>query len=530
MVNYSCEICKKPSQQNCGQCGLVYYCSKEHQILDWKKSHKKNCLNFKIESNDRLGRFITATRSIHVGEAIVKKKPIVLAPKTISQILCLGCHKTLSNKIEFSCTKCSWPLCSSKCEESKHHQEECKIFSKQKYRPTLKDGEKQTCYAIIGPLRVLLLKTTDKYQHIISMQDHLEKQKNSQVYSILKQTLVPEIITKLKINTDENEILKICSIFDTNSFQVRDSKGLINIRGLYPTVSLISHDCKSNTRHVFIGEDLEICFSATFPIGKNELITTTYTQTLWGTLARREHLISSKNFECNCQRCSDPTEFGTYVGSIYCSMCRQHNKSNCCPKMISTDPLDASAPWECEQCSRSMNAKQYSYGNETLKNEILRLDKKNPKKFEEFLEKYKDILHPTNSHVLEVKYALSQMHGNMDGFLLTDLGDDLLIDLTEEQIQRKIDVCKELLEIADVLEPGFSRFRGSLLYDLHAAMVFKTKSDYTQGKITLETANEVMLEAVNILQESAKILIVEPDMSEILRNRLEHLSNFLSLD
>ena len=45
-VNISkvCDYCYKisPSLQNCGGCGSVSYCCKEHQVADWK-NHKKEC-------------------------------------------------------------------------------------------------------------------------------------------------------------------------------------------------------------------------------------------------------------------------------------------------------------------------------------------------------------------------------------------------------------------------------------------------------------------------------------------------------
>jgi hypothetical protein len=43
-----------------------------------------------------------------------------------------------------------------------------------------------------------------------------------------------------------------------------------------------------------------------------------YTHALWGTQARREHLTATKYFTCRCERCSDPTELGTYISGIRC--------------------------------------------------------------------------------------------------------------------------------------------------------------------------------------------------------------------
>lgn len=121
--------------------------------------------------------------------------------------------------------------------------------------------------------------------------------------------------------------------------------------------------------------------------------------------------------------------------------------------------------------------------------------------------------------------------------------------MSDDLLDRKIKLCQELLEVADVLEPGFSRFRGCLLYDLQAAMVVQAKRDYASDKLTKQEAGvvssnlnficfsefwnlfqEILCEAVKILNESAKILISEPDMKNILEERLEHLANILELD
>ena len=42
-------------------------------------------------------------------------------------------------------------------------------------------------------------------------------------------------------------------------------------------------------------------------IFKGDEITFSYVQILWGTLSRRIHLATTKNFSCRCQRCIDPT-------------------------------------------------------------------------------------------------------------------------------------------------------------------------------------------------------------------------------
>lgn len=54
--------------------------------------------------------------------------------------------------------------------------------------------------------------------------------------------------------------------------------------------------------------------------------------------------------------------------------------------------------------------------------EIDSLDKTSVKAFEEFLFRYREILHEKNTHVLQVKYALTQLYGNAPGFSLLGKG------------------------------------------------------------------------------------------------------------
>ncbi|RZF36040.1 hypothetical protein LSTR_LSTR005856 [Laodelphax striatellus] len=46
-----CQVCGLKSLKNCSVCKETFYCSKEHQIYDWKAGHKKNCNNRAVFSN-----------------------------------------------------------------------------------------------------------------------------------------------------------------------------------------------------------------------------------------------------------------------------------------------------------------------------------------------------------------------------------------------------------------------------------------------------------------------------------------------
>lgn len=373
-------------------------------------------LPFKIERNNVLGRHVIATRDIHPGEIIAENFPLILAPKMASAPLCLGCHKKLDLVVtRYDCTICKWPLCSKSCENSPLHKEECQLFANSKYQPAVKnDNTKQSVYCSIAPLRALLLKqnSPDDFKRLLECQSHLEDHQKTQIYQILKQNLVPFFTRILKLDTNETEILTICSIFDTNCFDVRDHKGLVNVRGLYPNIALLSHDCRHNTKHSFHGDNFRLVLTATSLIKEGEMITTTYTQTLWGTLARRSHLKMAKRFECECDRCKDPTEFGSYVGAINCSVCGDGSK------VISCNSLNSEADWQCEKCGYLISGAEMIWGDEVLRKEISELDKTDPRSLEEFLERYSEVLHEKISYCLQVKYALTQMYGTLEGFKL----------------------------------------------------------------------------------------------------------------
>ena len=74
------------------------------------------------------------------------------------------------------------------------------------------------------------------------------------------------------------------------------------------------------------------CFPA-----KGTIISASYTQPLWNTINRREHLLMSKCFNCACPRCSDPTEFGSYLSCFNCAECGA--------KVLPKDPLNNDEDW-----------------------------------------------------------------------------------------------------------------------------------------------------------------------------------------
>jgi hypothetical protein len=299
---------------------------------------------------------------------------------------------------------------------------ECSLMQEKGFLANVQVGhKKEAAYCSITPLRCLLLQRRDPeaYEKVLKLQSHLEERRDTALYSVFKNNIVGFLRNALGMTEfSEETILTVTAILDTNSFEIRRTDGDIKIRGLYPKAAMLSHDCKPNTKHVFTGQKYTLELVSTVPIKKGDVICVTYTQTLWGTLARREHLKQFKCFECSCARCSDETELGTYLGAINCSQCKKSG-ANGNSMIVSTNPLDPAATWRCKVCSHAIPGRQMLWGNDSIRHEIAALDKSEPQALEGFLDKYKTALHPTNWHMLQVKYALSQMYGNMQGLLLS---------------------------------------------------------------------------------------------------------------
>jgi Zn finger protein HypA/HybF involved in hydrogenase expression len=60
---------------------------------------------------------------------------------------------------------------------------------------------------------------------------------------------------------------------------------------------------------------------ATTAISKGSQLYSCYTYTLSGTMDRQQHLMEGKYFQCQCERCSDPTELETHFSSMKCRDC-----------------------------------------------------------------------------------------------------------------------------------------------------------------------------------------------------------------
>ncbi|XP_039275639.1 SET domain-containing protein SmydA-8-like isoform X6 [Nilaparvata lugens] len=403
---------------------------------------------FKIEKNDSVGRYAVTKRDYKPGQVLFEERPVAVGPKSCSPVLCLSCYTRTDGSVR--CDKCGWPVCSQDCAGDRlHAQAECGVFSAAsvRFQPEEDPQLPSPQLECITPLRVLLTKETDP-----------ERWK--------KEVLLMESHSKERKKSEHWNVEKV------------------NI------VDFLLKRCKLEGR---------LTARATVDIKSGCELLTTYTHTIAPTLFRREQLLLSKYFECSCRRCADPTELGTHSSSLKCTKCDNG-------LIMSVSPLNAESEWKCTHCPFTLSADQVTRifmtiqadidGLETMPNADSTIETG-----EKLLRKYRSVLHPRHAFNTTIRHCLVQLYGRVAGYTFDDLPDILL--------EHKVDLCERIMEVADVIEPGYSRLRGLILYELHVPMMLFARARFEYGEINKETFCAKMEQVIKILEEATAILILE---------------------
>lgn len=118
---------------------------------------------------------------------------------------------------------------------------------------------------------------------------------------------------------------------------------------------IFRNDCG---RDCFLKTHIHLCMI----YSRGDHLSTTYTHVLWSTRVRREHLLATKYFLCKCERCADPTELGSHLGTLKCP----------CEKGVVTadDPLNPETDWSCNFCPGVLSSAEVAQLTERLGEEV----------------------------------------------------------------------------------------------------------------------------------------------------------------
>ncbi|RZC35988.1 SET domain containing protein [Asbolus verrucosus] len=448
---------------------------------------------WEIKKSDLGGFGVFATRPIETGELIFKDYPVILGPRAAltCPVLCVNCY---SNENLKPCEKeCGLQLCSSKCQNSSSHQKECKIIRQwQTQKITGELSEKLT--KVLSPIRSLLLSDEDKTV-VKCLKAHKSEQHGFEV-DIMKNIL------HLNIKEDEEIFMRfVCSVMDSNAFEVivGNEDNQSSVKGLYPLGSLANHSCVPNTTHVFDEHQHMIVRAATF-IPEGAEIFHSYSRFIWGTATRRFHLYRTKHFLCKCQRCQDPTEFGSYVSSILCKVCKKG-------KVIPIDPLVNNGKWQCEGCGEIVNREDVAGISSLLGAALNSFTTEDIDHMLRFIEKkLLTLVSENNETVIELKYKIIWIVGHQKGFTWTELSDSLLY--TKEKF------CRDLLSLLETLKLGQCKMRGLLLHELCSCYKEMRRREEKSGHVSKIRDNDMR----NLLQEAADILMYDVGAPAEIKN------------
>lgn len=118
---------------------------------------------------------------------------------------------------------------------------------------------------------------------------------------------------------------------------------------------------------------------------------------------------------------------------------------------------DSLAQWKCTHCEFCTPGSAVKRVFSVIESDLDQLDYaetggESVENREALCRKYSSVLHPKHAFLTTLRCSLSQLYGHAQGYSLEDLPDILL--------ERKIEICKDILSVADIIEPGFSRLRG----------------------------------------------------------------------
>ncbi|OXA58556.1 SET domain-containing protein SmydA-8 isoform X2 [Folsomia candida] len=486
-----CPVCQENADKICSGCSSVFYCSTIHQKEHWK-NHKESCRPYVIKKNEVYGRYLVAARDLPQGTIVLTESPLVVGPKRTTYPVCLGCHQRVD--CSYHCSKCGFPVCNESCENNPNHSEnECPIFQKG-HSIGSRITDPTSChpaYEAVTPLRCILLRSRDpaKWARLNTMEHHNEYRStlttlwNRNEVNTLK--LIREWY-KMKDEYDAETIHTCIGFVDVNCFEIKYQN--IEICGLYPETSLMGHDCVPNTVHATTtGPSFRMIVRTSLPIRKGEIISTSYVDALKTTTRRRKFLKNTKYFDCFCPRCKDPTEFGTFLSAMKCGQCSSGYLLPKNPVEISGSSPDLDQVlWYCtsSSCSNSVKYGKLASILNKVEKEIESADScgvgSRISRLERMLKKFSGkVLHPNHALMLGLMKTLTRAYLNEWN------GNELEIKMEMmEMLQRKKELCLQLLHVLDLVDPGLSRPRGVTLYQLFTAELPIARIQLSQGEIT----------------------------------------------
>ncbi|XP_071549532.1 SET domain-containing protein SmydA-8-like isoform X1 [Panulirus ornatus] len=487
-----CGVCSTLASQACAGCGVVHYCGKEHQRQHWPK-HRAECRPYKAVSSPHAGKFLVASRKLPAGQILMEDAPLVVGPKANSSLVCLGCHAAITQNDFHPCPECWWPLCSSQCASSPLHLPECSILAQDtKHIAPPKVLEETPRYDIILLLRCLLLRSLNPsgWETLLDMAHHSqERQQKEELQQLLSVHYLTEI---LKVDYDVDTVHQVKGAISTNAVEIQTNS---RVRALYPTVRLLNNACVPNV-HLSYGSGEVMQVRTAVPIQAGETLYICYTGTMLPLWQRRAWLTTEYHFTCDCDRCGDPTEVGTYFSNPKCP--------ECTGLYLQPSTWLGETVWVCPICKTEQS-------DEEVQQDV-----------KDWLERIKmsDVLGSSSFRQVNLLLQQAEDEFHPQHYVWTQMGQTALYQLrhndTERGLQLRSKIWQRLLVLYSTFEPGLTRRRGMTLLETGKIMLEAAKKEYEEGDPFLPEFTLRLRPVIQYLEEAEEILSLEPKGSTLL--------------
>ncbi|KAH8285009.1 hypothetical protein KR054_003933 [Drosophila jambulina] len=510
-LSLNCPVCGVAASQACTRCKLVRYCDREHQKQHWPQ-HKRSCRPFREEQDAQLGRYLVATQDIAPNQIVFVEPPLVVGPKwylseaekEATIVPCVGCY-TPCRVGKHQCRSCHWPVCSTACA---HEALECSVLSMgpaptgRADARTLNDHFRGDALLVLKCL-LLQRQSPEKWAALLEMQSHEEERKGTELHEEAEKRVVSYLdkrflrrLRQTKPNLlDEcsTEMLhRLCGIIETNYMVIELPTG-VELSGLFRQACMMEHACRPNCYFQFDATTQQIAVRAGGALRKGDHLQITYTNILWGTQMRQHHLRMTKHFTCHCTRCTDPTEYGSYVSALACL--GDVNKT-CGGTHLPVNPVEEDTQWKCDSCPMIVDAAYVSELQTHMTDQVEGMLAGCPRanEVELLLARLSQMLHPNHFHMFNLKHTLIQLYGNESGLELATL--------SSGQLERKLRLCSELNDVCRRLDPHSIKlaiYVTVILIEIAHALEEQARRAPAEGASLVEQAQARLKEAQEVM-------------------------------
>nr|CAD7396237.1 unnamed protein product [Timema poppensis] len=377
------------------------------------------------------------------------------------------------------------------------------------------DSPQQPEYRCLTVLRCLYQREHNPqcWDKIMGLEPHSEKRIRCGKYEedrVHVATFIRQFF-QLEDEFSEEDILKICGVVQINSYFIPLTDP--QHAAVYGTASFIEHNCRPNCSKTFT-ETNELMIRVAIPVEKGDHLSISYTEQTWGT-ARRRHHLSQELLLCCCERCKDPTELGTLYSAIRC------RSGNCEGYLVPDNPLvnldtrdDASneqypysgcTSWSCLLCGSSKQPQEVYQLLKRVESDIKETGEMDVELRERLLSRLEgEVLHPNHYFLTELRGGLAQTYGRV--------GPEGLTEISDKRLERKMELCRQVLALADILFPAETRVRGMLMFELHESLAEETRRGADKGDMNLLQLKHKIQESQHLLTGAEKMLSSEPEM------------------